>query len=443
MFANGRWINSVLQDILYVLDLYGNLLSISHLVQCGTEVCFLGEACQVYDQHKSLILEGGLRNNLYVMNMQVTDYITANVAQLSPHLMDANLPLEHALTTHLTTLSAPIELWHCRLGHLNFNAIIHMVNKGLVTGMTVLNRQAPSSLCELCLEGKQTREVIHKIAMMHAEHVLGHVHTNVCGPLPIHSHCGYRYFVTFINDSSHFASIYPLREKLEVGKSLKAFIAQAELETRLKVKTLCSNRGGEYMAGHINDYLVKHRIKHKVMTPDTPQHNGVAEHLNRMLLDKARAMLADANLPKSYWLEALNYAIFLYNLSPSCSVSTTPSELYTGTKLDVSQLCVFGCTAHMHVPEKSCNKLSAHSLSCIFLGFSQQQTAFHLMHRLSHRFIESCDIVFDEGGPHNTQERIVLEPNTTNDLIPSLTPTSFPAPPSSASIPISTSSLSS
>jgi hypothetical protein len=335
MFANGRWINSILQDVLYVPDLYGNLLSVSHLARRGAEVRFLGEACQVYDQHKSLILEGGLHNNLYVMNMQVMDYVTANVAQLSPHLMDANLPLECALTTHLTTLSAPIELWHHRLSHLNFNAIIHMADKGLVTGMTVSNRQVPSSPCEPCLEGKQTREVIRKIAMTHAKHVLGHVHTDICGPLPIHSHRGYRYFVIFIDDSSHFASMYPLQEKSEVGKSLKAFITQVELETGLKVKTLCSDGGGEYMARHVKDYLVECGIKHEVTTPNTPQHNGVAEHLNRTLLDKAQAMLANVNLPKLYWLEALNYATFLHNLSPSRSVSTTPSELYTGTKPDI------------------------------------------------------------------------------------------------------------
>jgi hypothetical protein len=110
MLANGKWINSILQDVLYVLDLYGNLLSISHLAQCDAEVHFLGEACQVYDQRKSLILKGGLCNNLYVMNMQVTDYITGNVAKLSLQLMDTNWPLEHALTTCLTTSSAPIKL---------------------------------------------------------------------------------------------------------------------------------------------------------------------------------------------------------------------------------------------------------------------------------------------------------------------------------------------
>src|SRR6266851_9019855 len=128
-----------------------------------------------------------------------------------------------------------------------------------------------------------------------------------------------------------------------------------------------------------------------------------------MLLNRTRAMLANANaaLPKSYWLEALNYATHLHNLSPSHSISSTLSQQYTGNVPDVSQLRTFGCIAHAHVPEKSCNKLSACSLSCIFLGFSQQRTTFHLMHRPTRKFIESRDVVFDKGGD---QERIILKP---------------------------------
>jgi len=55
-----------------------------------------------------------------------------------------------------------------------------------------------------------------------------------------------------------------------------------------------------------------------------------------MLLEKTRAMLSDANLPETYWLEALNYAVLLHNISPSKSLGTTPTEEYTGTKLDIS-----------------------------------------------------------------------------------------------------------
>ena len=109
---------------------------------------------------------------------------------------------------------------------------------------------------------------------------------------------------------------------------LKTFITQAELETGYKVKALYSNGGGEYMAQHIQDWLYEHSIKHKVTTANMPQHNGVAEHLNCMLLDKSYTMLADTDLPKSYWLEALNYATLLHNLSPSCSTVLRPQQAF-------------------------------------------------------------------------------------------------------------------
>jgi hypothetical protein len=91
-------------------DLHGNLLSISHLVQRSANVLFSSKACHIFNHHKSPILKGGLCNNLYIMNMQVTDYVTVNMAKLSPQLMDANLPLDCALTVWLTTSLASLNL---------------------------------------------------------------------------------------------------------------------------------------------------------------------------------------------------------------------------------------------------------------------------------------------------------------------------------------------
>ena len=82
MHARGRWIMSVLQDILYAPDLSANLLSISHLAHCGTKVHFVGKACHVYDKTKSPILEGKLHNELYIMRMHADGPVTAKVATL-------------------------------------------------------------------------------------------------------------------------------------------------------------------------------------------------------------------------------------------------------------------------------------------------------------------------------------------------------------------------
>jgi hypothetical protein len=100
--------------------------------------------------------------------------------------------------------------------------------------------------------------------------VLGRIFTDVCGPLPTQSHRGYKYFVTFTDDKSCWVSISPLKEKSEVGQHLKAFITRAELEMGLKVKTLRSDGGGEYMAKHVQQFLTDHGIKHEITMADTP-----------------------------------------------------------------------------------------------------------------------------------------------------------------------------
>ncbi|GJY31314.1 putative ribonuclease H-like domain-containing protein [Tanacetum coccineum] len=45
----------------------------------------------------------------------------------------------------------------------------------------------------------------------------------------------------------------------------------------------------------------------------TPQQNGVAERMNRTLIEAARTMLADSHLPTTFWAEAVNTACYTFN----------------------------------------------------------------------------------------------------------------------------------
>jgi hypothetical protein len=144
------------------------------------------------------------------MHMQIDGPLIAKLAILNTLPKDASLPPAHVLTTRLTSSSAPLDLWHHYLGHLHTRAISCMADNNLVTGMEISNRDPPSSPCNTCLEGKQTCEQINKVTLTQAEHILSCMYSDVCRPLPTMSHHGYRYFITFIDDSSCFASVFPL-----------------------------------------------------------------------------------------------------------------------------------------------------------------------------------------------------------------------------------------
>jgi len=278
---------------------------------------------------------------------------------------------------------------------------------------------------------------------MQADLVLGCVFPDVCTLFLTCSHQGFTYFITWVDDKSRKVFIDAMKEKSEVAQHLCAFIMCVELETGHRLKVLCSDGGGEYIAREVQSFLKDKGVKHEMTTADTPQHNGVAECMNRMLVKQVRTMLIDTKLPDGYWWDALQYTVLLHNMSPTRSLSDcTPKESWSGNKPNVSRLHVFSCKAFVHIPDKMRGKLSAKSLICMFIGYAWQCKAYRLVHCLSGRFLKSHDVIFDEGGTNTSYEHIILDANNTSLLLIALTPTSStastptPDPPTPTSAPL-------
>jgi len=143
---------------------------------------------------------------------------SAHIAVLDCFPTEGKAPPETALITETFASWAMIDTWHWRLGHLNTDAILWMMHKGMVKGMEILsNTTTLSSTCEPCLKGKQTHTNIQKEAGTHADTVLGHVFSDICGKLPTCLHQGYLYFVTWVDDKSRKVFVIGLHEKSEVA----------------------------------------------------------------------------------------------------------------------------------------------------------------------------------------------------------------------------------
>jgi len=392
---------------------------------------FVGEGCSILDQHKRVACEGDLRGSLYVMWITtISTSESAHIAVLDSFPAEGEDPPEAALIADNSGLKVTIDTWHRHLSHLNTDDVIRMARKGMIQGMDITGGYTPSSqICEPCVKGKQTRAEIRKETDTQADLVLGRVFSDVCTLFSTRSHQGFAYFVTWIDDKSRKVFVDAMKEKSKVARHLHAFVAQVELETGHKLKVLRSDGGGEYTAGEVQSFLKDKGAKHEMTTADTPQHNGVAERMNRTLVEWVCTMLIDAELPDGYWWDALQYAALLHNVSPTHSLSDcTPKESWSRNKPDISRLCVFGCKAFVHIPDKMRGKLSAKSLVCTFIGYAQQHKAYRLVHRLSGRFLKSRDIIFDEGGTNTLYERVILDANNTSLLLIALAPTPSSAP---------------
>jgi len=51
------------------------------------------------------------------------------------------------------------------------------------------------------------------------------IHSDVCGPFQVQGREGSNYYVTFIDDKSHFIAIYPIAKKNDVLAKFKEFAA--------------------------------------------------------------------------------------------------------------------------------------------------------------------------------------------------------------------------
>ncbi|GJU16480.1 putative RNA-directed DNA polymerase [Tanacetum coccineum] len=266
------------------------------------------------------------------------------------------------------------ELWHKRLGHMSEKGMSILSKKNVLSGVHDINLKK----CSHCLAGKQTRLAFKSRSPFRMENILDLVHSDVCGPMKTKTLGGCSYFVTFIDDHSRKVWVYTLKTKDQVLDVFKQFHALVERQTGKKLKCIRTDNGGEYI-GPFDAYCREHGIQHQKTPPKTPQLNGLAERMNRTLVERVRCLLSHAGLPASFWGEALNTAVHVINLTPCVPLRfDVPDRVWSGKDVSYRHLRVFGCKASVHIPKDERSKLDVKGKPCVFLGrdvvFEEDQT---------------------------------------------------------------------
>ena len=160
---------------------------------------------------------------------------------------------------------------------------------------------------------------------------------------------------------------------------------------------MCTDNGGEYTSARFEELLKCEGIRHERTIPRTPEQNGVAERMNRTLVEMVRSMLSDAKLPQRFWAEALSTAVYLSNRSPTKAVQgMTPFEAWTKEKPAVGHLRVFGSDAYAHVLKEERRKLDSKAKKCILVGYGEETKGYRLYDPTRAKIIFSRDVVFKE-----------------------------------------------
>nr|GEV76743.1 hypothetical protein [Tanacetum cinerariifolium] len=195
-------------------------------------------------------------------------------------------------------------LWHCRLGHISKKRIEKLQHDELLNSTNLRAFEK----CLLCMSGKMARKpYTHQVER--AKNLLGLIHIG-------HKH--------------------------ELFETFKVFQKEIEDQLGKTIKSLRSDRRGEYMRQEFLDHLKDHGIITHLTPPYTPQLNGVSKRINRTLLDMIRSMMSQTTIPKFFWDYALETATRILNMVPTKKALIKRDTLTEPDKLEpMSIKCIF------------------------------------------------------------------------------------------------------
>lgn len=388
ILSNGNNRLCKLKNVFLVPELGYQLLSVSSMSRDGLTTTFKDGRCFI-DSRGSIVASGTLCGTLYKLDVPGESHSQA-------------------------LLSSTMQVWHERLAHVDPSTILSMAKSKTITGISIQKSTTDSLPCDGCVRGKAHRTPIPKTTSSRSTKLLELIHSDVNGPLEIPSLGGSRYFITFVDDFSRWIVVHTMKKKSDSLSMFKKYHMYAQVHTGNKVgkvnfikcsqksskeiKSIRTDNGGEYISNAFNEYLSAHGISHQLTVAYTPQQNGVAERMNRTLIDLVRSMLHSSNIEKVFWAEALGTAVYVRNRVTSRSLPTgkTPYHLWNGSTPDVSHLRIFGSDCFYTVPKTKTKKLDARARPAMFVGYSTMSKGYKLWDRASNKMIVSRDVTFRE-----------------------------------------------
>ena len=388
-----------LNNVLLVPDAAHNLFSVRAAAARGVAARFSASGCTLYAADGSVAATAPYSNGAYQLEGAVSSPKAFIAAQRSKG--------EHA-----------VQLWHRRLSHVSMSTLAHTVRNGLVRGlripagaMAALQDSPPP--CTPCLTGKSHR-LSFPTSETKTQQPLELLHMDLMGPIkPAAAADGASYLATFLDDYSGLAIVQPIKTKDAALEAARRIIPLLETQSGYKLKAIRTDNGGEYISKAFDTWLRPKGVIHQLTAPYTPQQNGKAERLNRTIMDRVRAMLAESGLDPSLWAEAALTAAYTRNRSATPTQALTPYEAFFGVQPSVDHLRVFGSTAYVHVLEsKRQGKLEARGTPGAMVGYQPGSKAWRIWRPDTQDFTITRDAIFDESppAPPSTGEQQVGQP---------------------------------
>ncbi|GKB82555.1 zinc finger, CCHC-type containing protein, partial [Tanacetum coccineum] len=237
--------------------------------------------------------------------------------------------------------------------HVHYKRMLEMSKDDLIPTI----HENPEK-CTTCMLTKITRKPFQSITRKSV--ILELIHSDLCDFHATPSLGNKKYVITFIDDASRFCYVYMPHAKDEALDKFRIYKTEVELQQNNLIKTLRTDRGGEY---YDPVFFQSVGIIYETTAPYTPQQNGVAEKKNRALKEMVNSMLSYSSLSEGFWGEAMTV---------------------------------------VRLPDPKRKTLGEKGIDCIFVGYAEHSKAYRFYVIKPNdcvsinSIIESRDAIFDE-----------------------------------------------
>ncbi|GJS15073.1 putative ribonuclease H-like domain-containing protein [Tanacetum coccineum] len=376
------------KDVYFVKELKFNLLSVSQICDKKNSVLFTGTECLVLSPDFKLLDESHVllklprHDNMYIF------YLKNVIPSGGLTCLFAKATIDES------------NLWHRRLGHINFKTMSKLVRGNLVRGL-------PSKLfgndhtCVACQKGKQHKASCKTKLVSFISQPLQILHMDLFRPTSVRciNHKTYCLVVTY--DFSRFSWVLFLATKDETSGILKTFLTGIENQINHMVKIIRCDNGTEFKNNDMNQFCGLKGIKREFSVARTLQQNGVAKRKNRKLIEAARTMLVDSLLPTTFWAEAVNTACYVQNrVLVTKPHNKTPYELLHGRPPSISFMRPFGCLVIILNTLDPLGEFDGKADEGFLVGYSINSKAFRVFNTRTRKIQENLHITFLENKPN-------------------------------------------
>jgi hypothetical protein len=264
MVYDGKdWNKSTLHNVYHIPELGEiSLFSEGAAIDRGNSVMKFSNRLEIWDKNGKTICTGTREpGELWTLNLKV-------------------IPKGQVYSARADNIT-----WHKKLGHTSIGKLDLIIRKESAEGLETTKTQTEIK-CPECPLGRMISLPCKTVGT--TEEAVGeHLSADICGPMKDDSLGGARYFLLIKDRISCYREVYFLKTKEaeEVCSHLEKHIRMSKTQTEMRVKTLRTDNGTEFVNLEMSKLLSKLGIKHQRTTPYTPEQNGSVERDSKTIVE--------------------------------------------------------------------------------------------------------------------------------------------------------------